>query len=153
LTDRGQWADDPALLYPSVMSGFESVIGLRIIDVSARLAVGEIEIGIQHLQPYGMVHGGVFSSLVETLASYGAAIWASEQGWFGAVGISNTTDFLRATREGTLRGEALPIHQGRTQQIWQVVVTRSSDGKVAARGQVRLQNIRGAGEVTSVTPA
>ena len=132
-----------------MMIGFESILGLRVIDVSASKAVGEIEIVGHHLQPYGMVHGGVFSSMVETLASYGAALWASDQGWFGAVGISNATDFLRATRTGTLRGEAVPVHQGRTQQIWQVVITRSGDEKVAARGQVRLQNVHSVGSKTS----
>jgi uncharacterized protein (TIGR00369 family) len=135
------------------MTGFESTIGLEIIDANATKVVGEIKILDYHLQPYGMVHGGVFCSMIETLASYGAAIWANDQGWFGAVGMSNTTDFLRATREGTLHAEAVPVHQGRSQQIWQVVVTRSGDGKVAARGQVRLHNVVAAGGVGSPIPA
>lgn len=135
------------------MTGFESTIGLQIVDASAAKVVGEIEVVDHHLQPYGMVHGGVFCAMIETLASYGAAIWANEQGWFGAVGLSNTTDFLRATREGTLRGEAGAVHQGRNQQIWQVVVTRSGDGKVAARGQVRLQNIVTPGDIGSPAPS
>jgi 1,4-dihydroxy-2-naphthoyl-CoA hydrolase len=135
------------------MTGFESAIGLRIVEASATKVVGEIDIVDGHLQPYGMVHGGVFCSMVETLASYGAALWASEQGWFGAVGLSNSTDFLRATREGTVRGEATAIHQGRNQQIWQVVVTRSGDGKVAARGQVRLHNVVTPGDIASPAPA
>jgi uncharacterized protein (TIGR00369 family) len=135
------------------MTGFESTIGLEIIDASASKVIGEIKILDHHLQPYGMVHGGVFCSMIETLASYGAAIWANDQGWFGAVGLSNTTDFLRATQEGTLRAEAVPVHQGRNQQIWQVVVTRSGDGKVAARGQVRLHNLLAAGDIGSKSPA
>lgn len=135
------------------MPGFESTIGLRIVDASATKVVGEIEVAEHHLQPYGMVHGGVFCAMIETLASYGAAIWANEQGWFGAVGLSNTTDFLRATREGTLRAEASAVHQGRNQQIWQVVVTRSGDGKVAARGQVRLQNVVTPGDIGSLAPS
>lgn len=136
-----------------MMTGFESTIGLQIVDASATNVVGEIEVVEHHLQPYGMVHGGVFCAMIETLASYGAAIWANEQGWFGAVGLSNTTDFLRATRRGTLRGEAGAVHQGRSQQIWQVVVTRSGDGKVAARGQVRLQNIVTPGDIGSPAPS
>lgn len=135
------------------MPGFESIIGLRFVDASATKVVGEIEVVEHHLQPYGMVHGGVFCAMIETLASYGAAIWANEQGWFGAVGLSNATDFLRATREGTLRGEAGAVHQGRNQQIWQVVVTRSADGKVAARGQVRLQNVVTPGDIGLPAPS
>jgi acyl-coenzyme A thioesterase PaaI-like protein len=64
-----------------------------------------------------------------------------EQGLGGAVGLSNKTDFLRATTEGVLVGKATPIHRGRTQQLWQVDVTRESDGKLGAQGQVRLQNV------------
>lgn len=138
--------------YPSPMTGFESAIGLRIVEATSSKVVGEIDIVEHHLQPYGMVHGGVFCSMIETLASYGAALWASEQGWFGAVGLSNTTDFLRATREGTVRAEATAVHQGRNQQIWQVVVTRSGDGKVAARGQVRLHNVVAAGDIGPPSP-
>ncbi|HUO45343.1 MAG TPA: PaaI family thioesterase [Acidimicrobiia bacterium] len=129
------------------MSGFEETIGLQVVEASAARVVGEIEIEDRHRQPYGIVHGGVYCSMIETLASYGAAMWATEQGWFGAVGLSNSTDFLRATRSGVIAAEALPIHQGRSQQIWQVIVTRTLDGKVAARGQVRLHNLIAMGDV------
>jgi acyl-coenzyme A thioesterase PaaI-like protein len=59
----------------------------------------------------------------------------------GAVGLTNKTDFIRATSDGVLIGKATPIHRGRTQQLWQVDITRESDGKLAAQGQVRLQNV------------
>jgi acyl-coenzyme A thioesterase PaaI-like protein len=65
-----------------------------------------------------------------------------EQGMGGAMGLSNKTDFIRATSEGVLLGRATPIHRGRTQQLWQVDVTRESDGKLVAQGQVRLQNVK-----------
>ncbi|HKX74758.1 MAG TPA: PaaI family thioesterase [Acidimicrobiia bacterium] len=129
------------------MNGFEETIGLQIMEADGRRVVGEIVIEDRHRQPYGIVHGGVYSSMIETLASYGAHVWATEQGWFGAVGLSNTTDFLRAARSGTVQAEATPIHQGRSQQIWQVVVTRTEDGKTVARGQVRLHNIHEAGDL------
>ena len=87
------------------------------------------------------VHGGVYCMMIETLASTGAALWAIENGMGGAMGLSNKTDFLRATTEGVLRGKATPIHRGRNQQLWQVDVIRESDGKLVAQGQVRLQNV------------
>jgi uncharacterized protein (TIGR00369 family) len=121
--------------------------GLRIVEAGPHQAIGEIDIDDRHRQPYGIVHGGVYCGLVETLASYGAALWAAEQGMFGAVGVSNTTDFIRATREGTLRGSATPIHRGRSQQLWQVEVTRVGDAKLVARGQVRLHNVTTKNEV------
>lgn len=89
-------------------------------------------------QPYGIVHGGVHCSVVETLASIGAAYWIGEKG--KVVGVNNNTDFYRAVSEGTLTSTAVPLHRGRSQQVW-VVETHTEDGKLASRGQVRLQNL------------
>jgi uncharacterized protein (TIGR00369 family) len=114
---------------------------IELTDASADHCNGRIVIDEIHHQPYGVVHGGVYCTLIETLASTGAAIWAMENGMAGAVGVSNQTDFIRATADGVLLGQATPIHRGRTQQLWQVTVTREADGKLAARGQVRLQNV------------
>jgi uncharacterized protein (TIGR00369 family) len=118
---------------------------IEITESAADRVVGRIEVRPHHHQPYGVVHGGVYCTLVETLASTGAALWAMERGMMGCVGVHNATDFLRAVREGVLVGEATPIHRGRTQQLWQVVVT--CDDKVVARGQVRLQNLADAAAI------
>jgi uncharacterized protein (TIGR00369 family) len=115
--------------------------GIEVTDISSDLVRGRLETSEIHHQPYGVVHGGVYCTLIETVASVGAAAWAVEQGMAGAIGVSNQTDFLRITTEGVLLAEATPIHRGRTQQLWRVVVTREGDGKVAAQGQVRLQNV------------
>lgn len=120
---------------------FVALSGIELTVATPDLAGGRIEVGPRHHQPYGVVHGGVYCALAETLASTGAALWAMEQGMAGVVGVSNTTDFLRATKEGVLVGEATPIHRGRTQQLWQVNITRESDGKLAAQSQVRLHNL------------
>jgi len=58
-----------------------------------------------------------------------------------AVGVHNATDFLRPMTAGTVHVEALPVQQGRTLQLWQVDITNATDGKLVARGQVRLQNV------------
>ena len=114
--------------------------GIELTEATPDLAVGHIDITENHHQPYGVVHGGVYCTLAETLASTGAAIWAIGEGMAGAVGVTNKTDFLRPTKDGKLTGTATPIHRGRTQQLWQVDITRD-DGKLAAQSQVRLQNI------------
>lgn len=114
---------------------------IEITEASPDRAVGRVVLAAHHNQPYGVVHGGVYCTLVETLASTGAALWAIDQGIAGCVGVHNSTDFLRSAREGVLIGEATPIHRGRTQQLWLVEVIRESDGKLMARGHVRLQNI------------
>lgn len=120
---------------------FVSHSQIEIAEAGEDRAVGRIVLDEHHLQPYGVVHGGVYCTLVETLASTGAALWAMSQGLAGCVGVSNSTDFLRSVRDGVLIGVATPVHRGRTQQLWLVEVSRESDTKLAARGQVRLQNI------------
>ncbi len=119
---------------------YVSHTGIELTGASSDSCTGTIVLDETHHQPYGVVHGGVYCTLVETLASTGAALWAIENGMAGCVGVSNHTDFIRATTDGVLLGSATPIHRGRTQQLWQVDVTRQADGKLAARGQVRLQN-------------
>lgn len=115
--------------------------GIEITDASADHCDGRLEINENHHQPYGVVHGGVYCTMIETLASTGAALWAMQLGKAGAVGVSNKTDFLKAVGEGVLLGEATPIHRGRTQQLWQVDIRRESDDRLLAQGQVRLQNV------------
>jgi 1,4-dihydroxy-2-naphthoyl-CoA hydrolase len=125
---------------------------IRIVEATPDRAVGQVELKEHHQQPYGVVHGGLYCTLVETLASTGAALWAMDQGLVGCVGLHNSTDFLRSTREGTLIGEATPIHRGRTQQLWQVSITRQADGKEVARGQVRLQNLTDDSAIGGIAP-
>lgn len=129
--------ENPFLSRPT----YVGLTGIELTDASGDHCEGRLEINENHHQPYGVVHGGVYCTLIETLASTGAALWAMDQGMAGAVGLSNKTDFLRATTDGVILGKAMPIHQGRTQQLWQVDVTRESDGRLIAQGQVRLQNV------------
>jgi 1,4-dihydroxy-2-naphthoyl-CoA hydrolase len=89
-------------------------------------------------QPYGIVHGGVHSMVVEGLASIAAGIWLGEDG--NVVGVNNSTDFYRAVSDGRLTSRATPVHRGRLQQVW-VVETRDQQERLVARGQVRLQNL------------
>jgi uncharacterized protein (TIGR00369 family) len=120
---------------------FHSWFGLVFDDVAGDRITAHLELAAHHMQPYGILHGGVYCSIVETLASVGAATWATEQGMVGVVGVQNATDFLRSVREGTIAGEGRPIHQGRTQQLWQVQITVADSDRILARGQVRLQNL------------
>jgi uncharacterized protein (TIGR00369 family) len=122
--------------------GFNDALGLRFDEVTADRVVLGIDIGPQHHQPHGIVHGGVWSSMVETAASVGAAAWYGERG--RVVGVANQTDFLRAVDAGPATATATPIHQGRLQQLW-VVEIRDGGDRLLARGQVRLQNLPSSG--------
>jgi len=116
--------------------GFEVAIGLTFTRASADEVVGEVPVTPALMQPYGLVHGGVYSSMIESLASVGAALFAARSGQT-TVGLENTTSFLRAVRGGKLTGVARPLHRGRATQVWEVEV-RSDQGKTVATGRVRL---------------
>ena len=114
--------------------------GLLLDEISGTRVTAHINLGARHLTPWGVIHGGVYTTAIESVASIGASAAVFEQGQF-AVGLNNTTDFLRAMREGTVDIVAEPVIQGRTQQLWRVTITRREDGKTVAQGQVRLQNV------------
>lgn len=118
--------------------GFNEALGMTFVEASADIVVATVEIGPQHHQPYGITHGGVWCSVIETCASIGGAIWYGDQGQ--VVGVSNHTDFLKAVREGLVTATATPIHRGRLQQLWLVEI-RTEDDRLVARGEVRLQNL------------
>ena len=122
-------------------AGLNGLVGIEYDEVSQERVVVSLEIDERHQQPYGLVHGGTYCTLVETAASLGAALSAMERGMAGAVGVSNATDFYRSHRTGRIRATATPIHRGRTQQVWQVDVAREADDVLLARGHVRLQNV------------
>lgn len=113
--------------------------GLIVDRADTTLVEGHIDAGPEHHTPWGVVHGGLYTTAAETACSIGASIAASDQGQF-AVGLSNSTEFLRAHREGRLDVRARPVFQGRTAQVWQCDLSRA-DGKLVAQGRLRLQNV------------
>jgi 1,4-dihydroxy-2-naphthoyl-CoA hydrolase len=124
-------------------SAFMELLDISFDAITSTSVTGSVAADERHHQPWGIVHGGLFTTVVETFATTGAFEAVKDRG-SQAVGVSNTTDFLRPHRTGRLNVEAVAIHQGRTQQLWQVELRRQDDGKLVARGQLRLQNIEAA---------
>ncbi|WP_018253080.1 PaaI family thioesterase [Salinispora mooreana] len=123
---------------PDPNDGFVTLLGLSYDEVGADRVVLRWQVRPELHQPYGIQHGGVYCSVVETAASFGGAAWLGDRG--RVVGVSNQTDFLRAVRSGELTAVGTPVHRGRSQQLWQVEIT-DGDDRLVARGQVRLQNL------------
>lgn len=119
-------------------TGLNNTLGFELGEAGPDRVILAMAIGSQHLQPYGIVHGGAYCSMIEASASIGAALWFGDRG--KVVGVSNHTNFLRATGSGRAIATATPIHRGRSQQLWLVEVT-DTDGRALARGEVRLQNL------------
>jgi len=118
------------------LGGYNSVIGLRFVEASPDRFVAELEIDERHLQPYGLVHGGVYAGMIESLCSTGAALSVWNEGQ-NTVGLENTTAFLRAVRSGTLRGTARPLARGRRSHVWEAEIKDDRD-RLVASGRVRL---------------
>ena len=112
-------------------------LGLEVLEVTPERVSARLLAGPQHHQPYGVLHGGVYCSIVEAVASYGAGYRALALGQKGVLGVSNSTDFFRSHSEGELSCEGRAVHTGRSAHLWEVTITRTSDGKLVARGQVR----------------
>lgn len=129
-------AHDVAAQVNQIRGGFNEAMGLTFTHVTTDEVVAELEVGRQHLQPYGLVHGGVYAGMIETTCSTGAALVALGRGQT-AVGQENSTSFLRAVREGRLVAHATPLTTGRRSQVWQGRVT-DEDGRLVAIGRVRL---------------
>lgn len=134
---------------PAAMDGFEKVLGLDFVELTADRVVIRFEVRPELLQPFGLLHGGVHCAVVETAASLGGAIWYGDNGQ--VVGVSNHTNFLRAVRTGTLTAVATPIQRGRTQQLWLVEIDDEA-GRHVARGEVRLANLRGSTPLAGQAP-
>ncbi len=124
---------------------FMAAMGLRLSHVAGDRVEGSMELGPQHHQPWGIVHGGVYCAAVETAASAGAVAAVAGQG-LTAVGVNNNTHFLRSMTGGAVSVAAVPLHQSRSFQLWEVRLT-DGEGRLVALGQVRLQNVTPRGSV------
>jgi 1,4-dihydroxy-2-naphthoyl-CoA hydrolase len=116
---------------------FIGVLGLEIdelVDVGLRTARLQVVPGV--CQPMGIVHGGIYAAIAETLASMGTADGVLEQGKV-SLGMSNNTSFLRPVSEGTVHAEARAFHRGRTSWLWDVEM-RNDDGKLCATSRVTI---------------
>ncbi len=120
---------------------FLAAAGLQVDELTPTRVVGHLDLGPEHHTPWGVVHGGVYASAVETAASLGASAAVEARGLI-AVGLTNTTHFLRAVASGRVVVTAVALNQGRNQQLWQVDITHE-DGRLVAHGELRLQNVAG----------
>ena len=100
-------------------AGFDALYGLELTEASAQEVRGRVAVRDEILQPAGLVHGGVFASIAESLASLGTMIGVEGDGKI-AMGLSNQTSFLRPITTGTVHARAVCRHAGRTTWVWEV---------------------------------
>ena len=103
--------------------GFDGQYGpLEVTEVSDESMRGELAVRPELKQAAGIVHGGVYASIAESLASLGTALAVMPNGQM-AMGLSNQTSFLRPISEGTIHAEATRKHRGRTTWVWEVEIS------------------------------
>jgi len=117
-------------------SGFAEEVGVEWIDLDPDNARARIQIEPRHLQPFGIVHGGVYASLAESLCS-AATYGAVRDDGLVAVGQSNDTTFLRPISDGYANATARSRHRGRTTWVWDVDVT-DDEGRLCALSRMTI---------------
>ena len=115
---------------PLQITGFDALYGLEILSLGEEEATAQVQVTPDVLQPGGLVHGGVYASIAESLTSF--ATWnAVAPDGRSAQGLSNQTSFLRPILRGTIHATARRRHRGRTTWVWEVDIT-DDEGRVCA---------------------
>jgi len=134
--------DEP--VFPPV-GGFDALYGLELLECHDDLVRAQVAVRDEIRQPFGLVHGGVFAAIAETLASLGTAVVVLPDG-NAAMGLSNSTSFLRPITDGTIHARALRRHRGRTTWVWDVEITDDA-GRLCAltRMTIAVRPVAGVG--------
>ncbi len=112
------------------VTGFDKLYGLEIVELLDGEVRARVGVRDEVRQPMGLVHGGLYASIAEAMASLATALGVMEEGKM-AMGLSNSTSFLRPITEGTVHAHARRLHRGRTTWVWDVTF-RDDDDRTCA---------------------
>lgn len=121
-----QLNDEELALLNSAATEFDKFIGLTFTEFGPEKIVATVQAQPKHHQPAGVVNGGVFCSIGETMGSFAGFVAAGAP----VVGMNNSTDLLRSVTDGVIEAEVTPVHVGRRTQLWRIEMR--SEGKLAA---------------------
>jgi uncharacterized protein (TIGR00369 family) len=117
-------------------SNFIEVLGIRFLETTKTKIVAEMDAGEQHGNGNGVVHGGVYMAFADTLGARGAIMNLADNCMTST--LESKTNLLRGMGLGLIRGEATPVHVGRTTQVWRTVLTDEAGKKLAEVTQTQL---------------
>jgi uncharacterized protein (TIGR00369 family) len=121
---------DPQPLHDQPTPGFDGHMGVEWLRMDAEEVRARARVQPFLLQPAGLVHGGVYAAMAESMASLGTWVGAGHDKF--VAGMSNNTTFLRPITEGTIHAVARPLHSGRTTWVWDVEITDDAGRRCAA---------------------
>jgi 1,4-dihydroxy-2-naphthoyl-CoA hydrolase len=127
--------DSPVPTYP-VPGTLDDVLGFELLEASPERCRARFAVEKRVQQPLGLVHGGAYAALAESMVSVTTFGAVEGEGYF-AVGQSNHTHFFRPATEGVVHAEGAPIHRGRTSWVWDVSFT-DDEGRLCAASRVTL---------------
>ncbi|HUI47381.1 MAG TPA: PaaI family thioesterase [Acidimicrobiia bacterium] len=137
MSDTAPKESVPYELRVSPEDAFDASIGLVVDDADEiGRCVGHVPVRPGVCQPMGIVHGGVYAAIAETLASMGTARGVLPEGRV-PLGMSNNTSFLRPVSEGAVHGVGIAIHRGRMSWVWDVEM-RDDEGRLCATSRVTI---------------
>jgi 1,4-dihydroxy-2-naphthoyl-CoA hydrolase len=120
----------PVATLNGILHGFDRLYGIEFVELNETEARAQVVVRDELKQPAGLVHGGVYASLAESLASLATGMTVLDEGNM-AMGLSNNTSFLRPILEGTVHAHAVRVHRGRTTWVWDVTFT-DDNGRTCA---------------------
>jgi uncharacterized protein (TIGR00369 family) len=111
----------PDWYLPLANSGLALVLGIEMVELSVERVVATMPVDDRTRQPFGLLHGGASIALAETVASFGAAVHIDRER-FSAVGLEINGNHVRAKTEGIVRATGVPVHLGRSTQVWSIEI-------------------------------
>jgi len=122
--------DSPVETYPAPGT-LDDVLGFELVEASPERCRARFQAEQRVKQPFGLVHGGAYAALAESMVSIATHLAVMEEGNL-AVGQSNASHFFRPATEGHVHAEGTPIHRGRSSWVWDVRFTDDQDRLCAA---------------------
>ncbi|HET7188869.1 MAG TPA: hotdog fold thioesterase [Gemmatimonadaceae bacterium] len=118
---RSELSDLPDWYRPLANSGLAQVLGIEMVELSVERVVATMPVDDRTRQPFGLLHGGASIALAETVASFGAAVHIDRER-FSAVGLEINGNHVRAKTDGVVRATGVPVHLGRSTQVWSIEI-------------------------------
>jgi uncharacterized protein (TIGR00369 family) len=119
-----------------MVTGFDRLYGLEFDAMSDCEVIAHVPIAEEHKQPTGIVHGGLYATIAESIATIAAVVSVAGEAKT-ALGLSNHTSFIRPMAHGSARAVGRRRHCGRTTQVWDVEIS-DDDGRLCALSRVTI---------------
>lgn len=118
---RSELSALPDWYRPLANSGLAVLLGIEMVELSVERVVATMPVDDRTRQPFGLLHGGASIALAETVASFGAAVHIDRER-FSAVGLEINGNHVRAKTDGVVRATGVPVHLGRSTQVWSIEI-------------------------------